>query len=304
MKKRDFVSIADYKREWITNIFSITEEIKKKTKKGEEYHPLKGKTLAMVFQKPSARTRISFEVGMYQLGGHALYLSPNDIQMGKRESTGDIARVLSRYNDIIMARVFAHQDILDMAGYATVPVINGLSDLNHPCQVMADLFTIYEHKKFIDNLKIVFIGDGNNVANSWINMSTKFPFKLIICCPEGNEPDKEIMNYSKEKGFSNVQIIRNPLEAAENADVLYTDVWVSMGQEEDGEKKKNKFEGFQINSQTLQKAKDDCLVMHCLPAHRGEEITDEVIDGPHSVVFDEAENRLHVQKAIMLDLLI
>ena len=303
MNKKDFISIADCSREWIEKVFQLTEDMKRKTKAGKDYHPFSGKTLAMIFQKPSARTRISFEVGMYQLGGHALYLSPNDIQMGKRESTADIARVLSRYNDIIMARVFNHQEIIDLAHYATVPVINGLTDLNHPCQVMADLFTIYEHKKFIDNLKIVFIGDGNNVANSWINMSTKFPFELVICCPVGNEPDKGIINFTKEKGFHNVKIMHEPLEAVHKADVLYTDVWVSMGQEKEGEKKKNKFEGYQINGRIVQEAQEDCLVMHCLPAHRGEEITDDVIDGPHSVVFDEAENRLHVQKAIMMKLL-
>jgi len=302
MSNKDFISIADYSREWIEEIFKLTENLKKKTKSSEVYHPLSGKTLAMIFQKPSARTRISFEVGMFQLGGHALYLSPNDIQMGKRESTADIARVLSRYNDIIMARVFAHKEITDLAQFASVPVVNGLTDLNHPCQVMADLFTIYEHKQYLDNLKIVFIGDGNNVANSWINMSTKFPFELIICCPAGNEPDKDIMNFAREKGFHNLKIMHDPLEASQKADVLYTDVWVSMGQEKVGETKKNKFEGFQINDKILNEAKSDYLVMHCLPAHRGEEITDKVIDGPNSIVFDEAENRLHVQKAIMVDL--
>ncbi|RKY88128.1 ornithine carbamoyltransferase [candidate division KSB1 bacterium] len=303
MEKRDFISIADYSREWIEEIFRLTDEIKKKTISGEGYCPLIGKTLAMVFQKPSARTRISFEVGMYQLGGHALYLSPGDIQMGKRESTADIARVLSRYNDGIMARLFAHKEIIELAENATIPVINGLTDLLHPCQVMTDLFTIYEHKKYVDNLKIVFIGDGNNVANSWINMSTKFPFELIVCCPVGYEPDSSIMEFAKKKGFNNFRIMHEPFEAAKKADVLYTDVWVSMGQEKDADEKKKAFDGFRIDSKLLSEAKDDCLVMHCLPAHREEEITDEVIDGPNSVVFDEAENRLHVQKAILVDLI-
>ncbi len=300
---RHFISIADWSKEEILATFDLAKELKQKQKNGEEHRLLAGKALAMIFQKPSARTRVSFEVGMFQLGGHALYLGPNDIQVGKRESIADVARTLSRFVDIIMARLFGHEDIIELAENAGVPVINGLTDLLHPCQIMADVLTIWEHRGNLDELKVAYIGDGNNVANSWINMAAKLPMTLSLGVPEGYEPDAEILQYARDAGVSDIQIHHDPVEAVKDADVVYTDVWASMGQEAEAEKRKAVFRPFQVDSRLLAHAKGDCLVMHCLPAHRGEEITSEVIDGPHSIVFDEAENRLHVQKAIMVKLL-
>lgn len=300
--QKDFVSIADLTKEEIDHIFELTAEIKTKLKNGESYHPLKGKTLAMIFQKPSARTRISFETGMFQLGGHALYLSPADIGIGKRESVADIARVIARYNDGIMARLFGHEDIIELAKYSSAPVINGLTDLLHPCQIMADAFTILEHRKTLIDIQVAFIGDGNNVANSWINFAARYPVKLNIACPEGYDPDPNIMEAAASAPHA-VSIFRDPIAAVKGVDVIYTDVWASMGQESEAAKREKDFKYFQVNDDLVAKARDDVLVMHCLPAHRGLEITDSVIDGPHSIVFDEAENRMHVQKAIMVNLM-
>jgi ornithine carbamoyltransferase len=257
----------------------------------------------MIFAKPSARTRISFETGIYQLGGYALYLSPNDIGIGKREAVKDIAQVISRYNDIIMARLFAHQHMEELAKYATVPVINGLTDYNHPCQIMADIFTVKEHRKSLDNLKITYVGDGNNIANSWINLAAKLPMHLVICSPSGYEPDAATIEYAKKKGISTIEVLTDPIAAVKDADVVYTDVWASMGQESEAAERRKIFLPYQINSKLMTHARKDALVMHCLPAHRGDEITDEVVDSPQSIVFDEAENRMHVQKAIIVKLL-
>ena len=301
--KNDFISIYDYSREWFEEIFEIAGDLKNKIKTGEVYHPLKDKTLAMIFQKSSARTRISFEVGMYQLGGYALYLAPDDIQLGKRESVKDIARIISGYNDCIMARLFDHKHIVELTEYSSVPVINGLTNLLHPCQVTNDIFTVLEYKGVIDNIKVAFIGDGNNVANSWLNMSSKFPLNMSFAIPEGYDPNQEILERALNSKVSNIQIFREPFLAAEDADVIYTDVWTSMGKENEIEKRKIDFKNFQVNNELLKVAKDDCIVMHCLPAHRGEEITDDVIDGNRSIVYDEAENRLHIQKAILIKLL-
>jgi ornithine carbamoyltransferase len=300
---KDFISIADYSREEIETIFDLTKEIKTKVKNGEEHHLCKGKSMSMIFAKPSARTRISFETGMYQLGGYALYLSPNDIGIGKREAVKDIAQVISRYNDIIMARLFEHKHMLEMAKYATVPVINGLTDYNHPCQVMADIYTVKEHKGRHTDLKITYIGDGNNVANSWINLAAKLPIHLVICSPGGYGPDAEALKYARNKRVSTIDVVHDPLSAVKKADIIYTDVWASMGQEDEVAERRKIFMPFQINKQLMQHADKDCLVMHCLPAHRGDEITDDVIDSPQSIVFDEAENRMHVQKAIIVSLL-
>ena len=300
---KHFISIADYSKQEIEEIFSLTKELKEKTKKGEEHHLCKGLTLSMIFAKPSARTRISFETGMYQLGGYALYLSPNDIGIGKRESVSDISRVISRYNDIIMARLFDHKHIVELADFSSVPVINGLTDYNHPCQIMADMYTVLEHRSHLDDLKITYIGDGNNVANSWINLASILPFNLTICSPLGYEPDNDILVYAKEKNISNVQVLSNPEEAVKDADIVYTDVWASMGQESETKERHDIFKNYQVNQQLMSLAKVDAKVMHCLPAHRGDEITDEVIDGPQSIVFDESENRMHVQKAIIVKLL-
>lgn len=300
---KDFLSIADLTKDEIFDIFNLAKELKTKTKRGEPHHLLKGKSLAMIFQKPSARTRISFEVGMYQLGGHALYLAPSDIAMGQRESVADVARVISRYCDGIMARLFGHDQIIELAQHANVPVINGLTDLLHPCQVMGDLFTILEHRENLNELRVAFVGDGNNVANSWVNMASRVSFALHLAVPEGYDPDAEILSAAKDSAISSIKIFRNPIEAVENVDVIYTDVWASMGQEKETEKRKQIFKNYQVNDELLAHAQKHCLVMHCLPAHRGEEITDNVIDGTNSVVLDEAENRLHVQKAIMVKLM-
>jgi len=301
--KQDFLSIADYSREEIEEIFQITEDLKEKTKKGTKHHLCEGLTMSMIFAKPSARTRISFETGMVQLGGYALYLSPNDIGIGKREAVKDIAQVISRYNDIIMARLFEHEHILELAKYASVPVINGLTDYNHPCQIMADMYTVKEHFNRIENLKITYVGDGNNVANSWINLSAKLPMHLVICSPSGYEPDKKTVEYAKNQGISQIEVLSDPIESVKNADVIYTDVWASMGQEEEVAERRNVFMEYQINDELIKHANASAKVMHCLPAHRGDEITDSVIDGPQSIVFDEAENRMHVQKAIIVKLL-
>ena len=300
---RHFLSIRDYSWQWIEHIFELSTELKNKLKNGKLEQPLRGKTLGMIFAKPSVRTRISFEVGMQQLGGMALYLAADDIQIGSREPISDITRVLSRYVDGIMARLFAHKDIEELARYSSVPVINGLTDLLHPCQVMADLFTIFEYFGKRRDMKIAFIGDGNNVLNSWLHMASLFPMNLTMSVPEGYEPDKDILQYSREAGLSEITIQRDPMAAAENADVLYTDVWTSMGDYNETDKRQKDFKDYQINAKVLSQAKQKCLVMHCLPAHRGEEITDEVIEGPNSVVFDEAENRLHVQNAILVNLM-
>lgn len=300
---KDFISIADYSRKEIEDIFDLTKELKEKVRNGEEHHLCKGQSMAMIFAKPSARTRISFETGMYQLGGYALYLSPNDIGIGKREAVKDIAQVISRYNNIIMARLFAHEYMLELAKYATVPVINGLTDYNHPCQIMADMYTIKEHKRRHTDLKVTYIGDGNNIANSWINLAAKLPFHLVICSPSGYEPDKETLAYAHKKNISEIELISDPERAVKKADVIYTDVWASMGQEQEAETRRKIFMPYQVNSNLMKSADKDALVMHCLPAHRGDEITDEVIDGPGSIVFDEAENRMHVQKAIIVKLM-
>ncbi len=301
--KRHFLSIADYSRKELEEIFELTAELKTKTKKGEKHHLCAGKSMAMIFAKPSARTRISFETGMYQLGGYALYLSPNDIGIGKREAVKDIARVISRYNDIIMARLFDHAHILELAEYSSVPVINGLTDYNHPCQIIADIFTVLEHRGNLNNLKITYIGDGNNVANSWINLAARLPMHLVICSPSGYEPDEKTLAFAREQNVSTVEVLGDPIAAVKDADIVYTDVWASMGQEEEAAERRKVFQRYQVNEELMRHARSDAKVMHCLPAHRGDEITDGVIDGPRSIVFDEAENRMHVQKAIIVKLL-
>jgi ornithine carbamoyltransferase len=300
---KHFLSIADYSRTELEEIFTLTSELKEKTRRGEEHHLCKGKTMSMIFAKPSARTRISFETGMYQLGGYALYLSPNDIGIGKREAVKDIARVISRYNDIIMARLFDHKHILELAEFSTVPVINGLTDYNHPCQIMADIYTILEIRGSLDGLKLTYIGDGNNVAHSWINLAAVLPIHLVICSPAGFEPDEKTLANAHAKGISKIELNNEPQKAVEDSDIVYTDVWASMGQESETAKRLAAFKGYQINKKLMSFARPDAKVMHCLPAHRGDEITDEVIDSPQSIVFDEAENRMHVQKAIIVKLL-
>jgi len=306
MKGKNLVSINDLSREEVTQILETAEIIKLRYYSNEEQPLLKGKVLGMIFQKPSLRTRVSFETGMIQLGGQAIYLGPNDIKLGQREATKDIAQVLSRYVSGIMARTFSHEIMLELAKYSSVPVINGLSELLHPCQVLGDLLTIKEKKGRLSNLKLAYIGDGNNVAHSLLFGAVKVGMDIVLAVPPGYEPKEEIINLAKEdakKINSRIEIIHDPKEAADGADVIYTDVWTSMGFEKESEIRKDVFKPYQINKDLVTKAKDDVIILHCLPAHRGEEITDEVIDGPHSVVIDQAENRLHAQKGILALLL-
>jgi ornithine carbamoyltransferase len=300
--KKDFLCLTDWRREELEQIFDLTRELKDKQKRGEKHRLLKGKTLGMLFEKSSTRTRVSFEVGMYQLGGHALFLSSGTTQMGRGEPIKDTARVMSRYVDGLMIRTFSHSAVEELARLADIPVINGLTDSYHPCQLMADLFTVIEHKGNYRDLTYCWIGDGNNMANSWINAAAVFGFELRIATPKGYQPDKKVMARAKKMG-ARISYLTDPIEAARGAHVLNTDVWASMGQEQEQKEREKAFAGFQINNKVIEVADPECIVMHCLPAHRDEEITDEVIEGPHSVVFDEAENRLHVQKAIMATLM-
>jgi len=299
---KHFISINDLSLEDIEKIFKLTEKLKRQLKEGVQHHLLKGKTLGMIFTKSSTRTRVSFEVGMYQLGGYPLFLSSNDIQLGRGETIYDTAQVLSRYIDGIMIRTFKHSDVEDLAKYGNVPVINGLTDLMHPCQILADLFTVYEQKGTLKGLKLAYLGDGNNVANSLLHGCAKLGMDISVATPKGFECDKQ-MAYeahedSKTSG-SNIVMTDDPEEAVHNADVVYTDTWVSMGQESEKEQRAKLFTPYQVNKELFSKAKEDAIFLHCLPAYRGYEVTDEIIDGPQSVIFDEAENRLHVQKAIM-----
>jgi len=294
--KRDFLRLWDFTSEEVAGI--IERAIALKSGADANQCPLIGKSLWLLFEKPSTRTRISFEVGIYQLGGQSIYMKPSEIQIGRGESTADTARVLSRYLDGIIIRTFEHSKLEEFAANSDIPVINGLSDLHHPCQVLADLMTIKEKKGMIEGIKVAYIGDGNNVANSLMEAAGRMGLSLNIACPEGYEPDLDILDQARS-GKGEIIILRDPKEAAGRADVIYTDVWVSMGQEESAEKKREKFSSYQVNSSLLACAKKDVIVMHCLPAHRGEEITDDVIDGPQSVVFDQAENRLHTQKALL-----
>jgi ornithine carbamoyltransferase len=291
---RDFLAIPDYSREELTGLFDLAERMR-----NGEYRdkPLAGKSLAMIFMKASTRTRVSFEVGTWQLGGHALFLSPRDVQLGRGEPIADTARVLSRYVDGIMIRTFAHSEVEELAKFATVPVINGLTDLLHPCQILADILTIRQHLGSIEGRKVAWIGDGNNMANSWINAAFRLGFDLTLACPEGYEPDSEIL--ARAKTVANVRVVRDPAEAVTGADVVNTDVWASMGQEEEQAIREKAFKGYIVDEALMSRAEKNAIFMHCLPAHRGEEVSAGVIDGPQSVVWDEAENRLHVQKAIM-----
>jgi ornithine carbamoyltransferase len=296
---KDLLRVSDLSRRDMDSIFARTAYLKKKQKKGQLYQPLKGKTLGMIFEKASTRTRVSFEVGMFQLGGHAIYLRWTDMQLGRGESIADTARVLSRYLDAIMIRTFAQSTVEELARHADVPVINGLTDLCHPCQILADLFTVIEKRGSYDGLKAVYIGDGNNIAHSWISAALRLRFDLTLACPKGHEPDKILLARAQKESRSKILLVQDPAKAVKNADVIITDTWVSMGQEKEYRERIKAFQGYQVNDKLLKSASKDVLVMHCLPAHRGEEITDSVMDGPHSVVFDEAENRLHVQKAIL-----
>ena len=295
---RDFLAIPYFTRHELEGLFDLAERMRAGT---YDRRPLAGKSLAMIFMKSSTRTRVSFEVGTFQLGGHALFLSPRDVQLGRGEPIADTARVLSRYVDGIMIRTFAHQDIVELARYADVPVINGLTDLLHPCQVLADLLTVKTEFGSIADKKYAWIGDGNNMANSWINAAYRFGFDLDIACPEGYEPADHLLE--RAQTVANVRIVRDPMEAARNAQVITTDVWASMGQEAEQKARERVFKSFTVSPRLMAEADKDAIFLHCLPAHRGEEVAEAVIDGSQSRVWDEAENRLHVQKAIMAALM-
>ena len=299
---KHLLSIADLSADEVWQILNLARELKEEWREGGNKPILKGKTLGMIFQKPSLRTRVSFEMGMIHLGGQALYLSPAEIKLGVRESVADVARVLSRYVDGIMARVFAHRHIEELAAYSRVPVINGLSDYNHPCQALSDLFTIWEKRGELKGVKLAYVGDGNNVAASLLFAAAKVGMDIALASPEGYELGDDVVKLGREfaaQSGSKIKLLTDPAAAVRGADVIYTDVWVSMGQEEETEKRLKDFVPYQVNAALVAQAKPDVMVMHCLPAHRGQEITDEVADGPHSVLFDQAENRMHAQKAIL-----
>ena len=298
MPKRDFLLVSDFTKAQVDALFQLASKMK-----AGQYRdrPLTGKTLAMIFAKSSTRTRVSFEVGTYQLGGQALFLSSRDIQLGRGEPIADTARVLSRYVDGITIRTFDHAEVEELARYATVPVINGLTDLHHPCQVLADVLTIVEHLGGYAGKRVAWIGDGNNMANSWLDTAGLLGFELRLACPEGYEPDHDI--YDRVKRLTKTLITEEPEEAAEGADVVATDVWASMGQEGEAEERKVAFKGYVVNGELMRLAKPSAIFLHCLPAHRGEEVAADVIEGPQSRVFEEAENRLHVQKALLATLM-
>jgi len=302
MKGKSLASLKDLRKEEIEQILKTSELLKLQLLRGQEHPTLKGKTLAMIFEKPSTRTRVSFEAGMWQLGGYALYLSASDLQLGRGETIADTAAVLSRYVNGIMARVFAHQTILDLVKYSRVPVINGLSDLTHPCQGLADLFTIYEKKGRLSGLRLAYVGDGNNVAHSLLYGCSKVGMNIFLGCPKGYEPNPKVVSEAKKEAKRSgceVNVTNDPKEAVERADIIYTDVWASMGQEKEHGERVKIFKPYQVNARLVKAAKEDYIFMHCLPAHRGEEVTDEVADSENSVIFDQAENRLHAQKALM-----
>ena len=299
---KHFLHITDFTANEIWETLHLAKELKEKFRRRENHKIFKNKSLAMIFAKPSARTRVSFETGVEWMGGHALFLGPNDIGIGKREAIKDISRLFSRFNDIIMARLFDHQHILELAEFAEVPVINGLTDYNHPCQIMADIFTIWEQRENLDNLQITYVGDGNNIVHSWIHLAERIPMKFICACPEGYDPNNEIIQRCNEVGLSSIEVLHDPFVAVKGADVVYTDVWASMGQKDETEERVKQFQQFQVNEELMEATGKHTLFMHCLPAERGREVTDGVLEADYSIVFNEAENRMHVQNAIMVKL--
>ena len=299
LTQKDFLSIRDYKREELDAILDLCREQKPLARRFtlEATHP--GRVLACIFHKPSLRTRISFEVAIRQLGGSSLYITDREIGIGSREAPKDVGAVLSRFVDAIMIRTFDQEMIEEMAANADIPVINGLTDLLHPCQALGDVFTVIERLGTIEGKKVVFIGDGNNVARSWLNAAARFPFKLVLCSPDGYQIENSYVEELEKDGAPDYGWIEDPREAVSGADVIYTDVWASMGQEDEQEKRKKTFQPYQVNEELMGLAGKECIFMHCLPAHRGDEVTDPVIDGPNSVVYEEAENRMHIQRAIL-----
>lgn len=297
---KHFLHISDYNESELREILNLAKDLKEKFHSNEDYNPFKNKSLAMIFAKPSARTRVSFETGFEWMGGHALFLGPNDIGIGKREATKDISRLFSRYNDIMMARLFDHDHILELAKYSTIPVINGLTDYNHPCQIMTDIFTIWEHLRNIDKPKIVYMGDGNNIVHSWLHLAMRVPINFVCCCPEDYTPDQNTINKATEAKISDIAVSHNPKDAIKHADIVYTDVWASMGQKEETAQREKIFSNFQVNESLMEASGKRTLFMHCLPAERGREVTDGVMEADYSIVFDQAENRMHIQNAIMV----
>ena len=302
MNKRDLLNFADWSRAEIESILGLAQDLKQKHKDGVKHHLLDGKGLGMLFEKPSLRTRVTFEAGMVQLGGHAVFLSPTEVQMGVRETPEDCARSLSRWVDMIVVRTFAQATLEEMARAASVPVINALTDLYHPCQVLADCLTLLEHKGKLEGLKVTFVGDGNNMVHSWMEAAEKIPFSFALACPKGYEPNRDIEARVKRNG-ADVTVTHSIKDALRGADAIYTDVWTSMGQEWDVATRLKAFQEYQVNHRVLGMAKKDAVVMHCLPAHRGQEITDEVLESSQCIAFDQAENRLHAQKAVLVWLL-
>ena len=302
MMKKDFLALSDFNKAELDALFALAKELKLKQKQGIPHRLLEGKSVALIFEKSSTRTRVSFEVGVYQLGGQPLFISSGTSQMGRGEPIKDSARVFARYCDGVMIRTYGQEIVTEFARYSSVPVINGLTDLGHPCQIMADLLTVIEHRGGYEGLVFAWVGDGNNMANSWIEAAAIFGFELRLACPQGYEPDAGILAWAKARG-ARLVLTTDPRVAVKDADVINTDVWASMGQEQEQKERELAFAGYQVNEALLDGAKGNCMVLHCLPAHRGEEITDDVIEGPHSAVWDEAENRLHIQKAIMATLM-
>ena len=298
--QKHFLHLSDYSTDEIWELLHLAKELKIKFHNKEMYKPFKDRSLAMIFAKPSARTRVSFETGFEWMGGHALFLGPNDIGIGKREAIKDISRLFSRYNDIIMARLFDHEHILELAQFSTIPVINGLTDYNHPCQILADIMTIWEHRGNLDNLKITYMGDGNNIVHSWLQLACRLPFHFVCCSPSGFEPDLKTEKMVENSGRSTYELSHDPKIAVKDADVIYTDVWASMGQKEEANEREKIFADYQVNQRLMNKSGKETLFMHCLPAERGREVTDSVMESKNSIVFDEAENRMHVQNAVMV----
>ena len=297
---KHFLHLTDYSNSQIWELLHIAKDLKAKFHNKDIFKPFEGKSLAMIFAKPSARTRVSFETGFEWMGGHALFLGPNDIGIGKREAIKDISRVFSRYNDIIMARLFDHKHIIELSNHSDVPVINGLTDYNHPCQILADILTIWEHKGDLENLNICYMGDGNNIVNSWLQLATRIPMNFVCCSPKGFDPDMKTVEMVLDTGLSSFKLSHDPVSAVKDADVIYTDVWASMGQKEEVAEREKVFAPYQVNEILINSTGKDTLFMHCLPAERGREVTDEVMESKNSIVFDQAENRMHAQNAIMV----
>ena len=299
---KHFLHLTDYTTHEIWELLHLAKELKIKFHNKEDYKPFKDRSLAMIFAKPSARTRVSFETGFEWMGGHALFLGPNDIGIGKREAIKDISRLFSRYNDMVMARLFDHEHILELAEYSDIPIINGLTDYNHPCQILADIMTVWEHRGNLENLKITYLGDGNNIVHSWLQLACRLPLHFVCCNPSGFDPDQKTVQMVNDSKISTFESSHDPLSAVMGSDVIYTDVWASMGQKEEAKEREKIFADYQVNMKLLERTGKETLFMHCLPAERGREVTDEVMESKNSIVFDEAENRMHAQNAVMVSL--